>query len=53
MGGGNLVSEIGVGSIFFGLNEPTPISAGLNELLLLRKSGPELTRWRDKTPRPP
>ena len=22
-------------------------------LLLLRKSGPELTRWRDKTPRPP
>ena len=52
MGGGNLVSEIGVGSIFFGLNEPTPISAGLNELLL-RKYGPELAGWRDKTPRPP
>ena len=36
-------TEIGVSSIF----------SGLNELLLLRKSGPELTRWRDKTPRPP
>ena len=23
-----------------------------NDELLLRKSGPELTRWRDKTPRP-